>query len=354
MPMVDDIRQWLEELGLGEYADAFEENRIDANVLPELTNDDLKDVGVLAVGDRRKLLNAISGLTERDSEPTGDGAKPASDRDANKPGQRSPAAERRQLTVMFCDLVGSTELSRQLDPEDLRDVMRRYQDAVAGAVTRYGGHVAKYLGDGVLIYFGWPQAYEDQAERAVRAGLNAIEAVNDVQVGDDRALQARVGIATGQVVVGDLVGEVGRDSKAVTGETPNLAARLQGVAEPSQVVIGDTTRRLIGHTFALDDLGEQELKGFDTQLHAWSVVGEESVESRFDAAHGASLTRLVGRDTELQLLLAAERSYSNPLLRRNRARSYRSRAPPSNSPRAASHHPPTSERTPLPHRASLH
>jgi hypothetical protein len=182
---MDDIRQWLEGLGIGEYADAFEENHIDADVLPTLTGDDLKDIGVQAVGIRRKLLNAIAALN------TNDGAQDVASA-GDVLDQRPAAAERRQLTVMFCDLVGSTALSRQLDPEDLRDVMRRYQDAVAGAVTRYGGHIAKYLGDGVLAYFGWPQAYEDQAERAVRAGLDAVEAVNDLQVGDDRMLKARV------------------------------------------------------------------------------------------------------------------------------------------------------------------
>jgi class 3 adenylate cyclase/predicted ATPase len=294
--MLDDIRQWLEELGLGEYVDAFVENRIDADVLSKLTSNDLKDIGVIAVGDRRKMLDAMAALSESGVAPNDTNAASPSE-------QRSMAAERRQLTVMFCDLVGSTTLSRQLDPEDLRDVMRRYQDAVAGAVTRYGGHVAKYLGDGVLAYFGWPQAYEDQAERAVRAGLDAVEIVNNVQVGDGRSLEARVGIATGQVVVGDLVGESGRDAEAVSGQTPNLAARLQGVAEPGQVVIGDATRRLIGQTFALADLGAQELKGFDAPMHAWAIAGEESVESRFDAAHGSSVMRLVGREGELQLLL---------------------------------------------------
>ncbi len=293
---MDDIRQWLEGLGLGEYADAFEENLIDADVLPTLTSDDLKEIGVQAVGIRRKLLNATAALNASDGmqDVAGTGAVP---------DQRPTAAERRQLTVMFCDLVGSTALSRQLDPEDLRDVMRRYQDAVAGAVVRYGGYVAKYLGDGVLAYFGWPQAYEDQAERAVRAGLDAVVAVNNVPVGDGNALEARVGISTGQVVVGDLVGESGRDAEAVTGETPNLAARLQGVAEPSQVVVGEATRQLIDLAFTVGDPGTHNLKGFDDGVQAWPITGEVAVESRFDSAHGAQLTEIVGRESELQLLL---------------------------------------------------
>jgi len=289
--MVGDIGAWLDDLELSKYAEAFVANDIELRALPHLTDDDLKDIGV-SLGHRRVILAAASKLVD----------ELATEVVAPKLGP-STQAERRQLTVMFCDLVGSTALSRQLDPEDLRDVMRRYQDAVAGAVTRYGGHVAKYLGDGVLAYFGWPQAYEDQAERAVRAGLDAVRIVNDVQIDGGRSLEARVGIATGQVVVGDLIGESGRDAEAVTGETPNLAARLQGAAEPGQVVIGDTTRQLIGQTFALNDLGEQDLKGFDDRLRAWSVAGEQAAETRFEAAHQGILTRLVGRDGELQLLL---------------------------------------------------
>ncbi|MEE8633513.1 MAG: adenylate/guanylate cyclase domain-containing protein, partial [Methyloceanibacter sp.] len=301
--MIDDIRHWLEELGLGEYAAAFEQNRIDVNVLRELTNDDLKDIGVEAVGDRRRILSAIALLGERSSEPSDGYVTPIDLDPASLTAPTPVAAERRQLTVMFCDLVGSTALSRQLDPEDLRDIMRRYQDAVAGAVTRYGGHVAKYLGDGVLAYFGWPQAYEEQAERAIRAGLDAVKAVSEVHVADERALEARVGIATGQVVVGDLVGKIGRDVEAVTGETPNLAARLQQVAAPGQVVVGDETHRLVGTTFSVDDLGTHNLKGFDVAVRAWSIAREVEAASRFEAAHGASLTRLVGRETELQLLV---------------------------------------------------
>ncbi len=295
--MADGIRDWLDGIGLGEYHDAFVENAVDLELLPHLTNEDLKDLGIAKLGDRKKLLLAIEQLSTENDIILEEAASP------DAAPVEHVEAERRQLTVMFCDLVGSTELSRQLDPEDLRDIMRRYQDAVAGAVTRYGGHVAKYLGDGVLIYFGWPQAYEDQAERAVRAGLAAVSAVNDVQVTDGDALAARVGIATGQVVVGDLVGEDGRDADAVTGETPNLAARLQGVAKPGQVVIGEATHHLVGQTFAVDDLGSHDLKGFDDAVRAWGIAGEVATESRFEAAHGAALTRLVGRDTELQLLL---------------------------------------------------
>jgi class 3 adenylate cyclase len=286
-----DIATWLDSLGLAEHEPSFRENGVDEALLPELTNEDLKDLGVARLADRKHLLKAIAALD------SGGG-----DDEAPEPTTRGEA-ERRLPTVMFCDLVGSTELSRRLDPEDLRDLMRRYQDAVSGAVARYGGHIAKYLGDGVLAYFGWPQAYEDQAERAVRAGLEAVAAVTGLHLDDGNALAARVGIATGQVVVGDLVGEGGRDAEAVTGETPNLAARLQGVAAPGQVLVGTATHGLLDQAFQLDDLGAQDLKGFGEAVQAWGVVGERALESRFEASHGAALTRLVGRQSELALLL---------------------------------------------------
>ncbi len=299
--MVSDVKRWLEDLDLSKYVDLFAENDIDLSALPHITEEDLKELGV-TLGARRKFLDAIQALQSR--TPSAPLAEQPVSVDARSPVV-SVAAERRQLTVLFCDLVGSTALSRRLDPEDLRDVMRRYQDAVAGAVTRYGGHVAKYLGDGVLVYFGWPQAYEDQAERAVRAGLDAVNAVSDVRITGEGALAARVGIATGQVVVGDLVGESGRDVEAVSGETPNLAARLQQVAAPGQVVIGEATHRLAGQTFTVDNLGSHDLKGFDDTVQAWSVTGESAAESRFEAAHPGALTQLVGREHELGLLRRA-------------------------------------------------
>ncbi|MCZ6522454.1 MAG: AAA family ATPase [Alphaproteobacteria bacterium] len=291
--MARDIGEWLEGLGLDRYAEAFADNEIDLRALPHITEEDLKEMGV-ALGARRKMLAAIAEL--------GDWAEPATADEMSEDRSAGAEAERRQLTVMFCDLVGSTALSRQLDPEDLREVMRRYQDAVAGAVARYEGHVAKFLGDGVLAYFGWPRAFEDQAERAVRAGLEATAAVANVRLEGDRTLLARVGIATGQVVVGDLVGTATSDAEAVSGETPNLAARLQGVAAPGQVMIGATTQRLIGTVFELEDLGRQDLKGFSEAIPVWRVIGEGQAESRFEAAHGGALVPLVGREHELGLL----------------------------------------------------
>ena len=297
--MAGSIREWLDGLGLARYAETFEENELDLDLVADLRDSDLKELGVAAMGHRKKLLRAIDALAAAATPAHSPDDAAAAPREASS---ISPA-ERRQLTVMFCDLVGSTALSQRLDPEDLREVMRRYQDAVAGAVTRYGGYVAKYLGDGVLAYFGWPQAYEDQAERAVRAGLDAVAAVSGLKLEGGVELQARAGIATGQVVVGDLIGKAGRDADAVVGETPNLAARLQEVAGAGQVAVGEATRHLIGEVFQLHDLGTQNLKGFAEPLSVWLVVGGRVVESRFEAVHAGQLTAFVGREPEIDMLV---------------------------------------------------
>jgi class 3 adenylate cyclase/tetratricopeptide (TPR) repeat protein len=296
----EDFKSWLEGMGLGQHVDAFSDEDIDFQSIDYLTEDDLKELG-LSIGHRRKLLAAIAARQEIPKH------KSSSEKRAPLVAQSSPTvepghAERRQLTVMFCDLVGSTPLSRQLDPEELRDVLRRYHNAVASAVIGYGGHVAKFLGDGVLAYFGWPRAYEDQAERAVRAALDAIVGVEAVRMNDGRTLQARVGIASGEVVVGDLLGDSISDKEAVIGETPNLAARLQALANAGKIVIGDHTRSLLGTAFVLEDIGSFELKGFDEPVHAWRVAGEADVESRFEAAHSGELTDLIGREHERGLI----------------------------------------------------
>ena len=283
-------------MGLAEFAGAFAENGVDFALLPELTDGDLKELGVLRLADRKRLLRAIVDLNAA-TVVSPAGPAPGSGGAASRRG-----AEWRQLTVMFVDLVGSTELSRRLDPEDLRDLLGRYQDVVAGCVARYGGYLAKFLGDGVLAYFGWPQDFEDQAERAVYAGLAAARAVGDITLDGRKDLCARVGIATGQVVVGDLIGEAASELEAVTGETPILAARLQTVAAPGQVVIGPVTHRLVGTTFELRDLGGQALKGFAEPVGVWSVVGESAVQERFEASRSSSLTPLVGRQPEFHLL----------------------------------------------------
>ena len=215
------------------------------------------------------------------------------------PSGATAEAERRQVTVMFCDLAGSTAMSTNLDPEDMRDVIRDYQDACAGVVERFGGYLAKYMGDGVLVYFGYPTAHEDDAERAINAGLGIVEAVGAL----GRDLAVRIGIATGTVVVGDIVGEGSAQEAAITGETPNLAARLQEIATPDTVVIAETTRTLAGGLFDLRDLGERDLKGFAGLIRPWSVVGQRSIESRFEATRAEGLSELIGRDEEIETLL---------------------------------------------------
>ena len=280
-----DVSTWLRDLGLDHYVQAFRVHDIDAEVLPRLTADDLTALGVTFIGHRRKLLDAIAAL-EKGRPPAAAGPMAG--------GVRRFEAERRQLTVLFCDLVGSTELAVRLDPEDLREVLAAYHRATATVVERFGGHLAKYLGDGVVAYFGWPQAHEDDAERAVRAGLALVVAVARVEPRTDVRLQARVGIATGQVVVGDLVGEGEARDEAVVGDTPNLAARLQALAAPDSVVISASTRRLVGGVFELSALGPQRLKGFAEPLGAWQVMRERRTEGRFEALHAAGLTPLVG------------------------------------------------------------
>jgi class 3 adenylate cyclase len=243
-----DIGGWLRSLGLGQYESAFCDNDIDAEVLNELTDGDLEKLGV-SLGHRKRLLKAISslGAPEIPTKPTG----PVPARTS------TDAAERRQLTVMFCDLVGSTAMSAQLDPEDMREVIRAYQDACSGAGARYDGFVAKFMGDGVLAYFGFPRAHEDDAERAARTGLDIVAAAAKLETAAKEKLQVRIGIATGIVVVGDLVGHGSAQEHAVVGDTPNLAARLQGLAEPGSIVIAEATRRLLGGTFELKPLGPQ-------------------------------------------------------------------------------------------------
>ena len=285
---MQQVADWLEKLGLGQYVQRFAENDIDFALLTKLTDADLKELGVASLGHRKRLLEAIAERTAAAPSPT-----PAEPKVQN-------TAERRQVTVMFSDLVGSTALSARMDPEDLREVISAYQKCVAETVQRFGGFVAKYMGDGVLVYFGYPQAHEDDAERAVRAGLELIQAVSTLK--SSAQLQTRVGIATGLVVVGDLIGTGSAQEQTVVGETPNLAARLQGLAEPNAVVIGASTRRLIGNLFDLQDLGVKEVKGITKPVHAWAALRASAVESRFEALRTAIMP-LVGRDNEVALLI---------------------------------------------------
>ena len=294
---MQQIAEWLKKLGMSEYAQRFAESDIDIDVLSELTDQDFDRLGV-SLGHRRRMLRAIREL----------GASPiaaVTERQVSAPTDQEPApkdtAERRQVTVMFSDLVGSTALSACMDPEDLREVISAYQKCVAETVQRFGGFVAKYMGDGVLIYFGYPQAHEDDAERAVRAGLELVAAVGALKT--LTPLQTRVGIATGLVVVGDLIGSGASQEQAIVGETPNLAARLQGIAEPNTVVIAEGTRKLLGNLFELEDLGAKDVRGMAGPVRVWAALRASSAEGRFEALHAGGLTALVGREEELELLL---------------------------------------------------
>ena len=287
---MQQITDWLEKLGMSEYAERFAENGIDASVLRYLTDQDLEKIGVL-LGHRRKMLAAIAEVV---------GSVQAPPQPALTESRPKDAAERRQVTVMFSDLVGSTALSARMDPEDLREVISAYQKGVTDTVQRFGGFVAKYMGDGVLVYFGYPQAHEDDAEQAVRAGLELIDAVNALK--SAVSLQTRVGIATGLVVVGDLIGSGEAQERGIVGETPNLAVRLQALAAPSTVVIAASTRQQIGDLFDLDDLGPKALAGLAAPQRAWRVLGESGEVSRF-AALRSETSALVGRDEEVDLLV---------------------------------------------------
>jgi class 3 adenylate cyclase len=289
-----DVGHWLRGLGLGQYEATFRENEINAEVLLELTDTDLEKIGV-PLGHRKRLLKAIASLGV--TETAAKAASPAATTSS------TGAAERRQLTVMFSDLVGSTSLSARLDPEDMREVIRAYQDACSGAVARYDGFVAKFMGDGVLAYFGFPRAHEEDAERAVRASLDITAAVAKLDTPAKESLKVRIGVATGVVVVGDLVGQGSAQEQAVVGDTPNLAPRLQSLAEPGSAVVAESTRRLLGGTFELKPLGQQTLKGFDAPVLAWTVLREAENVSRFEASRSQGMTPFVGREHEMALLL---------------------------------------------------
>jgi class 3 adenylate cyclase/predicted ATPase len=292
---MQQIADWLTQLGMPEHIQRFTDNDIDFSVLGDLTDQDLEKIGVTSLGHRRKLLSAISHF--KDAPAAAVAAEPSATPRA------ADVAERRQVTVMFSDLVGSTELSARMDPEDLRELISVYQKCVAEAVQRFGGFVARYMGDGVLVYFGYPEAHEDDAEQAVRAGLEVIASVTALALKTPALLQTRIGIATGLVVVGDLIGSGEAQERAVVGKTPNIAARLQGIAEPNSVVISEATRSLLGNLFELKDLGARDLKGLAGPVRAWLALRASTVESRFEALHPSDLTALVGREEETELLL---------------------------------------------------
>jgi class 3 adenylate cyclase/tetratricopeptide (TPR) repeat protein len=290
---MSELRDWLRRNNLEQYADAFAANDIDLDILPELNESDLENLGV-SLGNRRRLLKAIAALgagSAKPDAPQANAAEPSSD------------PERRQVTVLFCDMVGSTALSATVDPELLGNVMRRYQDAAAGVIGRFGGFVAKFMGDGVLAYFGFPRAYEDAAERAVHAAINILADVGFIELPNGEPLKARVGIATGLVVVGEIIGVGTAQERSIVGETPNLAARLQSLAAPDCILISEATQALLGGLFELEHTGEHELKGFSRPVPAWRVCGEASVESRFAANRAGAHLPLIGRTHEMGLML---------------------------------------------------
>jgi class 3 adenylate cyclase/predicted ATPase len=279
------IAEWLASIGLEKYAKRFAENAIDFSVVSDLTEQDLKELGV-PLGHRRKMLRAIAELSAATV------AKPP-----------AAGAERRQLTIMFCDLVGSAALSGRLDPEDLRKVMFTYNACVTDVIRGYKGNIARYMGDGVLAYFGYPQADEDNVVQATHAGLALVDAVTNLRTDVGAELQVRVGIATGVVVVGDLIGNGAAREQAVVGETPNLAARLQTLAEPGTVLIDANSHRLTGGHFDYRDLGPCAVKGWAEPVPVWQVLGSSGVESRFEAMHRSKLPPLFGRGEEIETLL---------------------------------------------------
>src|SRR6267154_3763895 len=288
-----DIRTWLGSLGLDQYEAVFREHRIEIDLLPELTDQHLRDMGV-PLGHRLRMLRALRQIAGNASGA----AQPAA------PVVFSPqeGAERRHMTVMFCDLVGLGSLTAQLDPEDMADLIRAFQGTVADAVARFDGHVARLVGDGATIYFGYPRAHEDDAERATRAGIALIEAVAELRRERGAAVEMRIGISTGLVVVGELIGEGEARERGVVGDTANLAARLRSLAEPGTILVSESTRRLLGETFELKGLGPQTLKGFNSPVPAWLIVGEQENVSRFEASRSGALTPFIGREAEITRL----------------------------------------------------
>ena len=286
---MQEIADWLEKLGLGQYALRFAENGIDPGVLPELTDQDFDRLGVL-LGHRRKMLRAIAEFNRPES--------------ADEQIHRRDA-ERRHLTVMFCDLVGSTELSARLDPEDMWEVIRAYRAACARVIADYDGSIARFVGDGVLAYFGYPRAHEDDAERAVRAGLDMIAAIRPLETRAER-VEARIAIATGLVVVGDLISGLASEQQAMVGDTPNIAARLQSLAEPGAVIVAASTRELLGDLFTFRSLGVRQVKGISEPIAVWAVEGGAASESRFEAVRTARSMGFVGRKAEIEFALSRQ------------------------------------------------
>ena len=297
--MSDRISRWLEQLGLSQYAEVFQRNEIEWDQLPKLTNDDLKELGINALGHRKKILESVESIAAGESSEQENKNFTSRYNSSVDYGE----AERRQITVMFCDLVGSTALSESVDPEKYREIITNYRSATAAVIKYFSGYIATYMGDGLLVYFGYPQAHEDDAERAVRTGLAIVEAVSKLTSFDNQPLRVRIGISTGIVVAGDVIGEGTSEERAVLGDTPNLAARLQGVANPDEIVISESTRRLLGRLFSVVALGEHRLKGISAPVKPYKVNSERLSETRFTANHSQISDEMVGRQQELALLV---------------------------------------------------
>ncbi|HTI82817.1 MAG TPA: adenylate/guanylate cyclase domain-containing protein, partial [Acetobacteraceae bacterium] len=284
-----EIAEWLRGLGLAQYVRAFQEHDITPDLLPRLTVRDLKDLGIASVGHRRRMVEAIRGLGKATDVAIEDGVI-------------APVAERRRLSAVFCDLVGSTELSSQLDPEDLNEIIRTYQMYVQDIMNQYGGFTARYVGDGMLVYFGWPEARETDAEQAVRASLVVASSLTQISM-KNYPLRVRIGIATGLAIIGELIGRGESRQLEAIGETLNRAARLQGLAEPNTVVIDEATRAQVGDLFQYTSLGAVHLRGLPAPVQAWIALGESNVQSRFEALRGAQLAPLVNRVEEFSEIL---------------------------------------------------
>ncbi|MGA8261313.1 MAG: AAA family ATPase [Arenicellales bacterium] len=300
----DYVEAWLDQIGLGRYRDLFADHDIGWELIPDLDHATLKDIGIASAGHRLRIIKAARALRQQalDQPPAirPEASRPTSGRDLIE-------AERRQLTVMFCDLAGSTELSQRLDPEDLRDVNRAFQDACKEAVERFDGYVARYMGDGVLAYFGYPRAHEDSAERAILAGLTVVDMTGTLGsgIGAEKGvrLSVRVTIATGPVVVGDLIGEGASQERAVVGETPNLAAHLQSLTAPDTVTVASSTRALCIGRFEFADLGAHAIKGIAQPVHIWRAISPTMAESRFEITRTSELNTFQGREDEIELAL---------------------------------------------------
>ena len=284
---MSDIASWLKKYGLSKYVAAFAEHEIELGDLPELTDEDLVTIG-LPLGPRRRFLKAVRAGAQKGPQPP------------IKTDGPEIVAERRQLTVMFIDLVGSTEIAQRVDPEDLAEVLRLFKETCAAAVAAFDGHIASYYGDGIMVFFGFPHAHEDDPERAIRAGLRIVDEMPDVRT--HAKLNVRIGIATGLVVVGDLRGEKMFEDGTAMGETPNLAARLQAMADPGTMIIAPTTHQLAGDAFEYVLRGAFKLKGFAKEVEAWQVTGSRETVSRFMTTDDGLLKPLVGRTAELEAL----------------------------------------------------